>query len=99
MKRMFAYLDWHFPRAACLLRHSNAFELLVAAILSAQCTDDRVNMITPELFRKCPRPEAFAALRPEALETEIYSTSFFHTKARNIIAASKKIVEEFGGPS
>ena len=97
MKRIFACLDRRFPHAACLLRHTNAFELLVATILSAQCTDNRVNMITPGLFRKYPAPEDFAALRPEVLEQDIYSTGFFRSKAKNIIATSKKIVDEFGG--
>lgn len=97
MNRIFAYLDRRFPHAGCLLGHENAFELLIATILSAQCTDDRLNMITPELFRKYPTPEAFAALRPEVLEQDIYSTGFFRNKAKNIVAASKRIVDEFGG--
>lgn len=97
MKRIFTYLDRLFPHPACALRHGSAFELLVATILSAQCTDDRVNLVTSELFRKYPAPQAFAALRSEVLEQAIYSTGFFRNKARNIIAMSKKIVDEFGG--
>jgi endonuclease III len=97
MRRIFNCLDRRFAHAACALRYGNAFELLVATILSAQCTDNRVNMTTPELFRKYPTVEAFAALQPEVLEQDIYSTGFFRSKARNLIATSKKIVDEFGG--
>lgn len=96
MKRIFTHFDRLFPHPACALRHGSAFELLVATILSAQCTDGRVNMVTPELFRKYPTPQAFAALRSEVLEQDIYSTGFFRNKARNIIGMSKKIVDEFG---
>jgi endonuclease-3 len=97
MKRIFTQLDQLFPRAGCALRHGNAFELLVATILSAQCTDERVNMVTPELFGKYPTPQAFAALQPQVLEQDIYSTGFFRNKAKNVIAMSKKVVDEFGG--
>ena len=97
MKRIFAALDRRFPKAECLLNHRNAFELLVATILAAQCTDAKVNEITPGLFRKYPSPHAFAALQPEALEPDIHATGFFRNKAKNIVAASRKIVEEFGG--
>lgn len=97
MKRIFTYLDRRFPHAACLVRHESPFQLLVATILSAQCTDDRVNRITPALFDKYPTPEAFSALRPEVLEQDIYSTGFFRNKAKNLIATSKKIVDEFQG--
>jgi endonuclease-3 len=97
MNRIFTYLDRCFHDAACLLRHENPFQLLIATIISAQCTDDRVNMITPVLFRKYPKPEDFAALQPEVLEQDIYSTGFFRNKAKNIVAASKRIVDEFGG--
>lgn len=97
MKRIFTRLDQRFPDAGCALMHRNAFQLLVATILSAQCTDNRVNMITPGLFRKYPTPQAFAALQSEMLEPDIYSTGFFRSKAKNIVATSKKIVDEFGG--
>ncbi|MGH9326028.1 MAG: endonuclease III [Terriglobia bacterium] len=97
MKRIFIELDRYFPHAGCALRHGNAFELLVATILSAQCTDNRVNLITPDLFRKYPTPQVFAALQPEVLEQDIYSTGFFRNKAKNIIATSKEIVQEFAG--
>lgn len=97
MKRIFADLDRLFPHPKCALKHGSAFELLVATILSAQCTDNRVNQVTPELFRKYAAPEAFAALQPEVLERDIYSTGFFRNKARNIIAMSNKIVDDFSG--
>lgn len=97
MKRIFAQLDRHFPHAGCLLRYASAFELLVATILSAQCTDKRVNLVTPNLFRKYSTPQAFSVLQPEALEQDIYSTGFFRSKAKNIIEMSKKLVREFNG--
>jgi endonuclease III len=97
MKRIFKVLDRRFPHAECALAHRSAFELLVATILSAQCTDKKVNVVTPELFRKYPTAPAFAALRPEVLEPEIYSTGFFRAKTRNIIATSKKLVDQFRG--
>src|SRR5579864_4999215 len=74
---IFAALDKLFPRATCALLHENPFQLLVATILSAQCTDVRVNKVTPELFRKHPTPRDFASLRQEVLENEIRSTGFF----------------------
>lgn len=97
LEKIFAGLDQLFPRAECALRHENAFQLLVATILSAQCTDERVNKVTPELFRKYPTPQDFAALRQEVLQPEIRSTGFFRNKARNIIGAAKKLVGDFGG--
>ncbi|MGH9444519.1 MAG: endonuclease III domain-containing protein [Terriglobia bacterium] len=97
MKRIFTLLDRRFPRAGCALRHQSAFQRLVARILSAQCTDNRVNLVTRELFRKYPTPQAFAGLRPEVLEQDIYTTGFFRNKARNIVGMSKRIVQEFGG--
>jgi endonuclease-3 len=97
MKRIFTMLDRRFRDAHCALTHRNSFQLLIATILSAQCTDERVNTVTPELFRKYPTPQTFAQLDPEALEHEIYSTGFFRNKAKNIIGASKKIVREFHG--
>ncbi|HEV2177905.1 MAG TPA: endonuclease III [Terriglobia bacterium] len=97
LKKIFVALDRLFPRAECALHHSNAFQLLVATILSAQCTDVRVNKVTPELFKKYPTPQDFAALRPEALEDDIRSTGFFRNKAKSIVGAAKKIVEDFSG--
>ncbi len=97
MERIFATLDRYFPNAGCALTYRNAFQLLVATILSAQCTDDRVNLVTPQLFQKYPTPQAFADLQSEMLEEDIHSTGFFRSKARNIIAMSKKVLEEFNG--
>jgi endonuclease-3 len=90
-------LDERYPNVVCALHHRNAWELLVATILSAQCTDVRVNMVTPILFKKYPTPQHFAALKPEDLEPEIRSTGFFRNKAKSIVGAAKKVVEEFGG--
>ncbi len=95
--KIFAGLDRLFPQAQCALRHDNAFQLLVATILSAQCTDERVNKVTPGLFQKYPTPQDFAALRPEVLEQDIRSTGFFRNKARSIVGAALKIVQDFGG--
>ncbi|MGD0221951.1 MAG: endonuclease III [Terriglobia bacterium] len=97
LQKIFAALDLRFPRAECALRHENAFQLLVATILSAQCTDERVNKVTPELFRKYPSPKDFVALAQEELEQEIHSTGFFRNKAKSIIGAATRIVQEFGG--
>ncbi|HJT01814.1 MAG TPA: endonuclease III [Terriglobales bacterium] len=90
-------LDQTYPGATCALHHSNAWELLVATILSAQCTDVRVNMTTPELFRKYPSPQAFAELKAEQLEPDIRSTGFFRNKAKSLVGAAKKVVAAFGG--
>lgn len=97
MKRIFAALDQLFPRPQCALTHQNPFQLLVATILSAQCTDERVNKVTPGLFAKFPTPQDLAAVRQEALENEIRSTGFFRNKAKSIIGAARKIVADFGG--
>ena len=86
-----------YPSAKCALHHSNAWELLVATILSAQCTDVRVNMVTPGLFKKYPTPQHFAVLKPEELEPEIRSTGFFRNKSKSVVGAAQKIVNEFGG--
>ena len=90
-------LDDRYPAANCALKHSSAWELLVATILSAQCTDVRVNMVTPTLFEKYPTPEAFAALQPEDLEDDIRSTGFFRNKSKSLVGAARKVVGEFGG--
>jgi endonuclease-3 len=90
-------LDATYPDVTCALLHHNAWELLVATILSAQCTDERVNKTTPELFRKYPDVQAFAALKPEQLEPEIRSTGFFRNKSKSVVGAAKKIVSDFGG--
>jgi endonuclease-3 len=97
LETIFAALDKLFPRATCALHHDNPFQLLVATILSAQCTDERVNKVTPGLFQKFPTPQDFASLRQEVLETEIRSTGFFRNKSKNIIAAAQRIMTVFGG--
>jgi len=90
-------LRGEYPGAKTTLSHKSAFELLISTILSAQCTDARVNKITPGLFRKHKNPGAFARVKQGVLEKEIRSTGFYRNKAKNIIAASKKIVKEFDG--
>jgi endonuclease-3 len=90
-------LDQAYPTATCALRHENPFQLLIATILSAQCTDERVNMVTPGLFKKYPNPGAFASANPAEIENEIRSTGFFRNKTKSIIGASKKIVGDFHG--
>jgi endonuclease-3 len=90
-------LDERYGNVTCALNHSSAWELLVATILSAQCTDVRVNMVTPILFKKYPTVEHFAALKPEELEPDIKSTGFFRNKSKSIVGAAKKIVSEFHG--
>lgn len=86
-----------YPDAHCALEHSNAFELLIATILSAQCTDERVNIVTAELFRKYRGPAAFAAASQAELENDIRSTGFFRNKAKNIRAACQRLMDDFGG--
>ncbi len=90
-------LDELYPNATCALTHQSPWELLVATILSAQSTDATVNRVTPELFRKYPTVKDFAALTPEQLEPDIYSTGFFRNKAKSVVGAAKKIVSEFRG--
>jgi endonuclease-3 len=90
-------LEGMYPGATCALRHEGPWQLLVATILSAQCTDKRVNEVTPGLFRKYPTPRDFAAVRPEALAEDIRSTGFFNNKAKSVVGAAKRLVAEFGG--
>jgi len=90
-------LDAMYPAATCALHHSNPWELLVATILSAQCTDKRVNEVTPGLFAKYPTPRDFAAVRPEVLAQDIRSTGFFNNKAKSIVGAAQKVLRDFGG--
>lgn len=90
-------LNQLYPDVTCALTHASAWELLVATILSAQSTDINVNRVTPELFRKYPNVQAFAALRPEQLEPDVRSTGFFRNKSKSVVGAAKKIVEEYGG--
>ena len=90
-------LDEAYPDAVCALTHRTPWELLVATILSAQCTDVRVNMVTPELFRRFPTPAAMAKAKLPELEELIRTTGFFRNKAKSIQGAAKKITEQFGG--
>jgi endonuclease-3 len=86
-----------YPDAHCALNHTNPFELLIATILSAQCTDRQVNIVTADLFRKFRKPQDYLDVSQEELEKEIRSIGFFRSKAKNIRAASEKIITEFGG--
>jgi len=86
-----------FPESRTALKFETPFQILVATILAAQCTDERVNKVTPGLFRKYPTAAAFASADREELENEIRSTGFFRIKAKSILGAAKKIVEDFGG--
>jgi endonuclease-3 len=91
------HLDDRYPNVRCALHHNSAWELLVATILSAQCTDVRVNMVTPILFEKYPTMGHFAALQPEELEPDIRSTGFFRNKSKSVVGAARKIISDFGG--
>ena len=97
LQRILSILDELYPNATCALNHSNAWELLVATILSAQCTDERVNKVTPGLFAKYPSIQDFAAVRPEVLAVDIYSTGFFNNKAKSVVGAAQTILRDFGG--
>ncbi len=86
----------HYPNAVCALHHKNAWQLMVATILSAQCTDARVNLVTPELFRRFPGPQAMSSASPAEIEELIRTTGFFRNKTKNIIGAAQRVVAEFG---
>jgi endonuclease-3 len=90
-------LDEAYPNAVCELTHENPFQLLISTILSAQCTDVRVNQVTKELYKKYTKPEDFAYAAPSELEKEIRPTGFFRNKTKSIMGASKAIVESFAG--
>ena len=90
-------LDEAYPKAQCALEHKNPWQLLVATILSAQCTDKRVNMVTPGLFKKYPTIQDFASARQAVLEQDIRTTGFFRNKTKSLIGAAKTILSEFGG--
>lgn len=94
---IFTRLKAKYPAAKCELGYNSVFELLVAVILSAQCTDKRVNEVTKDLFVYANTPEQFAVMDQEDLEKRIFTCGFYHNKAKNIIAASKDICEKFGG--
>jgi endonuclease III len=91
-----AKLDQAYPTATCELKHENAFQLLISTILSAQCTDVRVNQVTQELYKKYKTPQDFAYANPTELEKEIRPTGFFRNKTKSIVGASKGIIEKFG---
>jgi endonuclease-3 len=97
VQRILAEFDKMFPEATCALHYSNAWQLLVATILSAQCTDERVNKVTPELFRKYPTIRDFAAANQTELAVDIRSTGFFNNKSKSLIGAAEKILSDFGG--
>ncbi len=97
LNRILEELDRLFPAARCALHHTNAWQLLVATILSAQCTDERVNKVTPELFKKYPTLQDFANASQDELAQEIRSTGFFNNKARSLIGAAKKILTDHRG--
>ena len=91
------HLSTDYPDVTCALENESAFELLIATILSAQCTDERVNMVTPELFRRWPAPAAMASAPIDALEKVIHSTGFFRNKAKNIKACSRELADKHDG--
>ncbi|MCL2854126.1 MAG: endonuclease III [Defluviitaleaceae bacterium] len=98
VKAVLAALDAHYPfEDKCYLNYTQAHELLIATILSAQCTDDRVNIVTADLFSKYPTLEAFAAADLAQMEQDVKSTGFYRNKAKNIITCAKRLLEEFGG--
>jgi endonuclease-3 len=90
-------LDQLYPDVTCALTHKSAWELLVATILSAQSTDVRVNMVTPELFKKYPTVQDVAKLEAQQLEPDIRSTGFFRNKSKSVVGAARRIVSDFGG--
>jgi len=97
LKKIIAALDRAYPEAHCELEHADPFQLLIATILSAQCTDKRVNLVTKELFKKYRTPADFADVPQAELERAIRSTGFFRNKAKNIRACCRKLVEIHGG--
>jgi endonuclease-3 len=96
-RKIIARLKKEYPDATCALRHGTALELVVATILSAQCTDVRVNLVTPHLFAKYRTAADYAAADPRVLEKEIQSTGFFRNKTRSIIGMAQALVERHGG--
>ncbi|MDM7995402.1 MAG: endonuclease III [Acidobacteriota bacterium] len=97
IRTILAGLDLAFPNARCALHHSNSLELLIATILSAQCTDARVNLVTKDLFRKYRKPKDYISVSQEELESDIRSTGFYRNKAKSIRGAAAMILEKFGG--
>ncbi len=97
VKHILKGLDSAYPNAQCALLHENPLELLIATILSAQCTDERVNIVTCDLFRKYRTPRDYVGTPREVLENDIRSTGFYHNKAKSIQGACEMILERFGG--
>ena len=95
--RIYELLEAEYPDATCALVHRNPYELAAATILSAQCTDERVNMVTPVLFERYPEPADLASARQEDVEEVIRSTGFFRNKARSLIGMATRVTEEHGG--
>lgn len=95
--RIYEVLERTYPDAHCALNHTNAFELTVATILSAQCTDERVNLVTPALFAAFPSAEDLAQARQEDVESLVHSTGFFRSKAKNLIGMAELVTSEHGG--
>ncbi len=96
-REIFARLRRRYPRTEPALNHENAWELLVATVLAAQCTDARVNTVTPELFRRWPGPAEMAEASQEEVEAVVRPTGFFRNKAKNLIAAARRVMEAYGG--
>jgi len=96
-REIYVRLVEHYPDAHCALDFKSPFQLLVATILSAQCTDKRVNMVTPALFRRYRTPAALAAAKPEELEEIIKSTGFFRNKTKSLLGMSNAVAERHGG--
>jgi endonuclease-3 len=96
-RKIIAALKRAYPDAKCALNHSNAFELLIATILSAQCTDARVNIVTADLFRKYRKPEDYLKVSPATLQNEIRTTGFFRNKTKSIQGTAKALNEKFSG--
>ena len=97
VRKIIRALKREYPDAKCSLNHSNAFELLIATILSAQCTDERVNIVTADLFRKYRKPEDYLKVSPRELENDIRTTGFFRNKTKSIQGTAKMLDESFGG--
>ena len=97
VQKIIRLLKRAYPDAKCSLNHANAFELLIATILSAQCTDARVNIVTQDLFRKYRQPEDYLKVSPKELEKDIRTTGFFRNKTKSIQGTAKVLTEEYGG--
>jgi endonuclease-3 len=96
-RKVIRLLKRAYPHAKCSLNHTNAFELLIATILSAQCTDARVNIVTQDLFRKYHKPEDYLKVSAKELERDIRTTGFFRNKTKSIQGTAKVLTEEYGG--